>query len=70
MAVVYFHTARAREFLTNYADWCRSQPREGFGRSDMMPPEGPSLGEEKQSVRVPDGFLAYLTERRFPYRLG
>jgi len=36
----------------------------------MMPPEGPPIGEEKQFLKVPDTFLAYLTEKRFPYRLG
>jgi hypothetical protein len=70
MAVVYVHATRGREFLNHYADWCRSQPREGFGRIDMMPPEGPPIGEEKQFVRVPESFLTHLTQRRFPYRLG
>ena len=41
MAVIFIHATRAREFLTHFADWCRSQPKEGFIRIDMMPPEGP-----------------------------
>ena len=70
MAVIFVHATRAREFLTHFSDWCRSQPKEGFIRIDMMPPEGPPVGEEKQFVMVPDSFLPYLTEKRFPYRRG
>jgi hypothetical protein len=69
MAVVYVHATRARDFLTHYADWCRSQPKEGLVRINTMPPEGPPVGEEKQFVMVPEEFLVYLTQRRFPYRL-
>jgi hypothetical protein len=70
MATVYVHASRAREFLNHYTEWCRSQPKTEFGRIDMMPPEGPPMGEENQFLWVPDGFLSYLSERRFPFRLG
>ena len=70
MAIVYVHASRTRDFLNHYTEWCRSRPREGLVRIYMMPPEGPPIGEEKQFLKVPDTFLAYLTEKRFPYRLG
>jgi len=68
MAIVYVHATLAREFRTHYVDWFGSQPRQGFGRIDMMPVEGPPIGEEKQFLQVPDGFLIYLNKKGFPFR--
>jgi hypothetical protein len=70
MAVVYVHATRAREFLTHYTDWCRSQPKDGLIRVDAMPVEGPPIGEEKQFLQVPDEFLIFLRAEHFPFRLG
>ena len=70
MVVVYVHASRAREFLNHYTEWCRTRPREGFVRIDMLPPEGPPLGEEKQFLQVPENFLLYLRDKRFLFRLG
>jgi len=66
MAVVYVHATRAPEFLTHYTDWCRS----GFGRIDMLLPEGPPLGRKSNSSRYRRTFCSIYATSGSPSGSG